>query len=271
MKGAFKSKSSKGTKKGKKSKMGRSKPKVSEPVKSYVKQMLSKNVEEKYQSSPIGSETAIVYNNGAVIEFGVNHIGNVFDEVEQGVGQGQRIGNEITIKKWIVRGTVVPSGDLSTVIQNTSIGTLDLYIGYRRDFEQVPNNLDQFYQDGNTSFPPTGEFTDHLYYVNNDLYVILKHWRVKLGPAQNTTSTSNNDYQLTFDFSYDLCKKAFKNYRVKYTDTQVDPTDLKLNSIAVFGTWTSINGQDITILNPEVSNTGVYSFVTLEHLEYQDA
>lgn len=265
MKSAFKSKPSKGTKRAKRSTKRTNK--VSEPVKSYVKKLIAKNVEEKYQSSAIGAKSPVVYSNGAtppLLEYSVNAMGTALQNVTQGTGQGQRIGNEIILKKWIVKGCVVPG----TTGLTEPVGTLDLYVGYRRDLTLVQGSLDELYQDGNQTLAPTGLFIDHLYYINKDAYVILKHWKVKLGLAAAAANSSNNDYQATFDFSVDLCKKGFKNYRVKYNDITADPTDLKLNSICVFGTWSNFDGSDITAID---NNTGYYEFVTMEQIEYTDA
>lgn len=171
--------------------------------------------------------------------FFTNSIGAVVNDIVQGPGQGDRVGNVITVKNLVVKGCVytnTSTGPNATAFGITGPVYVDVYLGYRRDLQAIDNRLLQFYNDGDGWISPSGSSKDLLYTVNKDMYVILGKRRLKIGCNTYANSTvSYNDYDQHKTFSFNLSKYVH-NKKVYYQDTTVVPTSPWWNALTVFTT-----------------------------------
>lgn len=237
-------------------------------VKTYVKRVLSKAAEDKFQclAQPYQSPIFQYPASSTVLEWTCPPLIEPFDNVTQGVGQGSRVGNEITLKKWVIRGNLVQNSD--KIVADETIGSntlyIDVYIGYRKDYEPITPLLTNLYQSGNNAYSPLGQFTDLQHWINKDEYTVLWHRRYKMGNNSN-----NNDFSFAKQFSVDLCKHGFKNHKVHYTDAGV-VQDAKLQALTLWTVAANANGTDITGAAQAYEQESQYVINYQSNIMYQD-
>lgn len=287
MRSAFKLKPSKGTKKVKRS-VRRTK-KVSEPVKSYIKKELAKNIENKVSINVdySGSILTLQRDNAGTLtyNYGIfNPYANNQFAINQGVAMNERIGNRIKLKKWIMKGTIYvdpesyASNNLGVFSQG--LGYIDYYLGRKNNLaEQITTDLEFLYQNGPTATTPTAQLEERLYSINKDQYKIYYHKRVKIGQSSYIgigtgfpVFPPNNDYKLNHEFKIDICKLVCKNHIIKYEDGNNTAEDALLQSLTMFATITMPSNDPNTsvIPIPGTSYSPVRWFCT-SYIEYEDA
>jgi len=228
------------------------KGKVSTTVKKYVRRAIASSSEEKYcEGEPWDNENLLEVTavGGAYARF-VATIGGVLD-VAQGTAQDQRIGNEIILKKWILKFAFTPAlGVVPAYITSPQL-FVDLYIGYRKDMQPIQNPPQGFFQNGNSSYSPTGSILDRLAWINKDAYHICYKRRFKVGMAAPDASfapyngLSNNDFPMVYQFQLDLCNFGFRNLKLKYNDGALSPQNAKVNALTVWCLPLNANGQPL--------------------------
>lgn len=257
----FSSKSKKAPSKGRKFKASfkpRARPAVPKTVKRYVKAAISSTIEDKYADafgSPVEPIVRVNAGSGPYQYFTAPLFQNLTD-ITLGMGQGQRISQQITLKKHIVRGLLTHN---NTGALTSPQGYVDVYIGYKNDDTLPDAAITDFYQNGNSYYSPTTTAADLQQWINKSLYNVKWHRRFKMGMASAGTGTlapndmPNNDFSLTKTFSVDLCQLAFKNAKVKYP-TQiastggappappVAPIDFKFQKWFLWTTFVNANG-----------------------------
>jgi len=217
-------------------------------LKKLVRREIARNVENKTKQSYVITKTIVpsssVNAQDNVIELGPT-VGLV---IEQGVGQGQRIGNRIKTKKLVWKGTMVPTPYNATTNGIPVPQQVKIWIFYdRTDPNAEPQPATNFFQDGNSSRGFLNDLADLWAPINTDRYRILASKTFKIGYADysgqttNAAATSgnqyfaNNDFKLNANFSFNLTKHYPKN--VRFDDNNGVPTTRGL--FAMFHTVTA--------------------------------
>jgi len=244
---------------------------VSASVKKYVKTMISKTAEEK-QSDEFQLDTSLcTLTTADVLNYNIFPINSIFT-IGQGYAQNQRIGNEIILKKFNIKGifTIIVDAATATNLLCGPAINVDLYIGNRKDMVAVDSVLSSFYQLGSTTASPTGTVLDTLSTVNTDAYNVYYHRRFKLGPS-TVTLVSNNDYKLSQRFSIDLCKKHFKNKHLKYNDGNNVVQNADVAGLAMWCTFSDATGLPFNGYSIEFDRVSPYNLSYSLQAIYQDA
>lgn len=148
-----------------------------------------------------------------------------FLEIGQGVGQGNRIGNRIKLKKLTFKGVIYPLPyNATTNPTPTPIQVVFYLFGLRQLPANVPNDLTGFFQSGNTAANFNNELSDVWASVNKDKFTYYGRRVYKIGYAQYEgtgiqpafQAFCNNDFKLNQSFSINCLPHAIKN--VIYND-----------------------------------------------------
>jgi len=153
--------------------------------------------------------------------------------IQQGVGSADRRGNQIRIKKVLLRYLINPLpynavGNPTPQPQEVMI----LFGNLKGNQRTVPSTstINVLYQNGNAASPPTGNCTDLLKPINTDQWNIKKKIIHKIGCAAYNGSGANaiNQGFTNNDFSYNIRKvlditKMFPK-TIKFNDTDANPT-----------------------------------------------
>lgn len=159
-----------------------------------------------------------------------------FNVINQGTGQGSRIGNRISPVSVRVKGSI------NNVSASTRPYMVKLII-FKDKLNQVTNSagdLSDLLQVGNSSTNPANLATDIIHYFNKDRYIIYATRTFKLG-SSTSTSNPNNDFSVQKFFNIDLSKN-FKSIRYN-DDTANDvssPTNLWMTFLISYADNTAI-------------------------------
>lgn len=133
----------------------------------------------------------------------------------QGVGQGDRVGNRITIKSIAFRGNVVPA-PYNAVTNPAPKPTLVrmLLLTDRDNPTIVASPSTDFFQSGSTSAAPSGNIVDIYRPVNLDRYTVYHDQEFRMGYSNNggtgvsvaSQSYSNNDFNFCSEWNIDVAK-----------------------------------------------------------------
>lgn len=258
------------------------KPKVSFAQK--VNAIVSKNVENKMTPSVNFSNKVCILVGGTPSWFIINNWDTFLFTIPQGVAEQQRVGNQMKLKRWIVKGQIHPdpvgynpNQIPNSTTPNTTCGFVDLYFGRLNSNDEVSSDLPKFLDNGSSSVSPTGQQNQIFKPVNKDLYKIYYHRRFKMAPSATGFGASgslatqamypNNDFSLVKTFGFDVCKYICKNAIVKFDDASQQPQNSMIRQLAMWATWTPAIG-DMTL------NAGInhfYQISTCSYAEYEDA
>lgn len=137
--------------------------------------------------------------------------------LQQGVGQGQRIGNKVSIVRSTFKGTVFPSQFDMTYNTTPKPLEIKLWIFYDKSDPHAvpaPELLDDFFQNGNSYSGFNNGLPDLWRPVNTDKYRILATRRFKIGYSNyygtgvnlDANGFTNNDFKLNQNFNIPLGK-----------------------------------------------------------------
>lgn len=159
-------------------------------------------------------------------------------EIPQGVGQGNRIGNRITIKNLQFKGCFVQRPFDSVFNDLPQPLMVKMWIFYDRDAPtDLPNPTasGDWFQAGNSDTDLSGRLTDMWAPVNTDRYRVLTSRTFKVGNAVyggnpgvggsgygDRQFYANNDFPMFKRFSINLTKYLIKT--VKFDDNVLTPT-----------------------------------------------
>lgn len=230
-----------------------------------IKKILKPEI--KQQSNFFVNDQSVLVGHPAptspALQFFVTSVGDVVNQIAQGTGQGDRIGNKILMKNMIVKGTVytnTTTGPNGTPFGITGPIYVDVYIGYKRDLTPIESSLTAFFNDGDGWISPSGSSKDLLYPINRDKYVVLGKRRLKIGQNTYSTSTASyNDYSQHKEYKFNLSK--FVNGKTcKWNDTiNATPTSPLWNAISL---WTVVinpaTGTPFPSTYASTSTLGVY-------------
>lgn len=196
---------------------------VPRPVKQYVKAMISRNVETK-QCIPIGANNLPIRGYGIVPngphQLTTLDIGQIFDGMLQGTANGERLGNEIRIKKLTLKGFInldSTKAEDATYLKNPMF--VKMFVGRRKDTMANPNTyattsytaFQDLFEAGPLVGFPDNLPTDMYQTINNETYQIVARRFFKIGTSAPSNQPSgsaqwNNDFSFSKYFSIDLTK-----------------------------------------------------------------
>jgi len=168
--------------------------------------------------------------------------------INQGTGQGDRIGNKIRIKSIVLHYSMCASA-YSVANPNPEPWEVRMVFGKNRSLPQTAPPILNFFQQGDTSVAPTGQLQDIIKPINVDTQLVYKEKFHKLGYSRMDGSGnaggvasqyySNNDYKLNAKGKVDLTKMFPTT--VMWNDTSVQPvTDsVYVSYICATGTGTT--------------------------------
>jgi len=241
-----------------------------------INRIMRRDVESKYSDVYEVDQEPLVLVSGAMgaIQQFQEPMSSWGFNLPQGVEQDQRIGNEIILREWIIKVAITPILAGEGIVFNTTPQLyVSFYVGYRKDYAALTNPLTGFFQNGNSSASPTGEIFDRLSYVNKDAYTILYQRKMKVGLAAPDATyapyngLSNNEFPLTQLFKFDMCQHGFKNLKLKYNDSALQPQDAKLNALYCWTLVTNANGLPLTNTVPSIST---YDISITSQFKYED-
>jgi len=280
------SKVSKYVKKGSKSKSAMTPRTATETIKKYVKMQIAKQIENKVSTSSKFTGNLVDYTATDPIWFYANY--NNFFDLSEGVAQGQRVGNQIRLKRWIIKGFVTPDQNTPIGLETTPYqingfqGFVRLMLLKRRDNTAVGHYLNNLLQNGNSSIAPYGTQFDRLYPINKDLYKVFWERTFKVGNAAANPSIgssptlanyyplqANNDFKMVESFGLDVCQYIGKDAKITYNDNSITAiTPSFLNNITLAAYWSPFTGD----LSDSVTYYKCwYKIDLLSYFEYEDA
>lgn len=189
--------------------------------------------------------------------------------INQGTGQADRVGNIIKIRKATIRlaSWVMPYQAITNPTPTPLM--VRVWIFTRKDYQNIPTNLPNFFQAGNSSIAPIGNITDYLYPINTDVYTVYKTVDFKLGTASFTNATggqptygyyANNDFELCDLRTIDVT--PYLPSKIEWNDTTALPF-----SRPVFLTFEAVCADGTT----QSSGTYGAQIAMQTVLEYSDA
>lgn len=234
---AFKKYSRKGSRKGKKRTYKRkSYAKKVTPMKKMIRREIARNVENKtiqvfnFQRTLEGPASS-QFDSANVFPLGPDPASIL---VNQGTGQGGRIGNRIRTKKLTLKGVFTPAYYDAIYNSMPTPQQIKVFIFYDKTDPNAlpqPQTAADFFQNGNSARGFANDVTDMVMPVNADRYRVLTTRTYKLGYAAYTGSPgatqpagyfSNNDFNLNCEFKIDLTKYYPKD--VRFPDNSSLPT-----------------------------------------------
>lgn len=208
---------------------------VSVKIKKYVKSVLARNIENKLAQP-------YTFNNTAILPYGVASptlstiiplTSTLLQNITQGSGQGNRLGNEITVKNVSFKGSI--NRLLTSTGTNTGANEACyikmVLLRNKVNFLQ-PSTMNDLMQNGNASTNPNNLPSDMYRYFNKDQYHIYTTRMFKLGSTisdQSVPTQQNNDFRVASFFRVNLTKHFPK--KIKYTDGTPDPVNVAIYAV----------------------------------------
>lgn len=202
------------------------KPSSVATIKKVVKRVLSKALEVKQVD--VAGQTPIApynYSNYAAIVIPCSPYPSFLD-IQQGTGQGNRIGNVIRTKLCVMTAFIAPLSYHATLNNAPRPCYIKLIFATSRDNSTVLDvaSIARLFQLGNSASPPSGNMYDMIRPFNYDAWMIHKVVMLKIGSSINTGSGgiigqsyyANNDFSFSKVIKINLTKFQPKN--VKFED-----------------------------------------------------
>lgn len=241
-------------------------------VKAIVKREIAKNVENKtfqlQATRDIWNCTSSAFSS-QVFPIAPQSNANNGMEITQGVGQGQRVGNTLNIKKLMFRYYIAPNGYNASSNPQPRPMYIILWVYYDKASPTVIQPLigSSILQQGNTTVGLTNTPQDFLNPVNSDRWRVLMRKVHKIGYAQSSgtgdlpqyQSFTNNDFKMAYRGTINMTK--WVNKKIKYSDTNNIPNNRTL--LYCFQAVSAISPFNSTELP-------AFAFVNLD-MEYEDA
>lgn len=218
-------------------------------LKRMITGVVSRNVENKsmsvYQPGiSLYSTAAATWDTQNIITVGLGASAGL--SIQQGAGDGQRVGNSIKIKSMWWKGTIVPFAYDPTTNPNPCPQQIRLIFFYEKAAPtSKPTPKADFFQLGNTTNAVQNDLMDMIAPVNKDKYRVLGERRFKLGYSQFWGDGgggaipgdvakgfyANNDFKYNANFAVNLAKMLPK--RVRYNDNGATPVSRSLFCAAI--------------------------------------
>jgi len=194
-----------------------------------VKQVLARNLEKK----SVVTTPVVIRSSNPTSDTGTTQLRNYQQDItcnlfkclysastiSQGLGQGDRVGNQITCKSNYIKGYMYSIDTSGGVDGNPTMVTM--WIGRLKGTVGVPIAVDftNLLQAGDTAFAPTDDNRTSLRTYNHDYWDIKYRKTFKIGGSRPVLSgyVGNNDFSALRHFSINVAKWHPKN--IKYNDT----------------------------------------------------
>jgi len=251
-----------------------------------VKKVISKQVENKSTTNLQNTGYMCNYSVGAGSPswYSIGSFNTSLFALSQNTGQGNRVGNSITLKKWMINFSIHPAvkgeEDLNTSLPGSQMGYMTLYMGKRKSNDQMQVTLPDLLQSGSISLTPNGTQSQAFCALNKDKYHVYFQKTFKCGPSTigwqqvpagvvSAFITSNNDFKLCHRWSFDVCSRLMKNAKITYNDAVTTAQNANLAELACWATWTPY----VADLAPSVSYSAnsYYAISISTYAEYEDA
>jgi len=206
---------------------------IPETIKAYVQRSIARQAEDKefrFYTNNLAIRNAVSLATISSSIFPVSPYAG-FLQIDQGVGQGQRVGNKIRLTHLRLKGTMYPAPYAEFTNPFTVPLEIVLWFFYNRDTPSVvPASGSDFLALGSASVGLSGLLTDVWAPINTDQYVLKKKVHYKLGFAisqgdagvSSSQYFANNDFKLNQNFDIDLLPHVVKN--VVFDDNISIPT-----------------------------------------------
>jgi len=158
----------------------------------------------------------------------------MLNTLTQGTGQGNRLGNEITVKSASFKGSInrlIASTPGSNTGANEACYIKMVILRNKSNYLTI-NTMNDLMQNGNASTNPNNLPSDMYRYFNKDQYHIYATRMFKLGSTiadQQAPTQGNNDFSVSSFFRVNLTK--FLPKKIKYTDGTADPVNVGLYAV----------------------------------------
>lgn len=201
-------------------------------VKKIIQDTLSRTMEKKtLQFAP----ASIPLYNVASSSWPSNNVlrltpGSGSSTMLQSAAQGGRIGNQVNVKKLMFNFVLTSRGYDVGNNPTPEAHFVRMVLFYERDFpNDIPNPTTNFFQLGSSSSSISGNVSDIIAPINEDIYVKLAERTFKVGFASYPDPTtgalingSNNDFDQTVLAKWDVTKYVPK--KMLFSDNGADPT-----------------------------------------------
>lgn len=258
------------------------KRKPSLKLKSYVKKILHRQIENKLVTSGSTFNLYPISNSN----FTMNNIFPLSPHTEagypaamqiiisQGSGSGNRVGDRIRTAKVMLKGIIYPNPHNS--VSNTLNAPLEIIMwifkikGGLQDTQAAVSNMmaNNIFKIGNAASPISNTLSDLNMPINNDVIIVKKKRVFKVGNSSQAVSVgsnssnlySNNDFKLNNRFSIDVTKYVNKN--IRFADAN--------NNATTSTTWCAFtfSAADNSAVLPSLMPASVNYWLTYQ---YEDA
>lgn len=201
-------------------------------VKKTVKSMSEKKDRFISYLQPMQVYTPIVGATPSAVPTTLDLTGDMFPQIIDGSDNGQRIGNTIVVKRWMLNLTLKYAYDN---VDNFEPVNLQLVIGRMKSSIGFPKNteFDDAYRLGSGTQSLTNTITDNTSIWNSELFTIKKRVNLQLGSELIFDPSATTVVNL-----YHACNKSVKNVKidltkyiannVKYPNDQANPSNIGL-------------------------------------------
>lgn len=220
---------------------GKKAAKLSQPMKVAIRRELRREVEVKSKQTYYGANG--LYGPAAATFNSVNNVvvcpSSTVCDINQGTGEGARIGNQIRTRKLVYRGILCAkpySGSTNPTPKPVEVRMV--FYRQRNDPAVLPPSPStDFFQFNNTTNPIPDSLQNQIQVVNTDKYQVFMQRVYKVGWALNATTDApsssvpvnaqpNNDFSINCKFAIDLTKYLPKV--IRYNDNNAEPTSAGL-------------------------------------------
>ena len=246
-----------------------------------VNALISRNIENKQTPSVNNTQKICNLVGGTPAWFLINNWDTYLFTIPQGTQEQQRVGNQIKLKRWIIRGQIHPDPDgydNFNWITNSVQGYIDVYFGRTTTNEEVTSDLPKLLDNGSSSVNPTGQQNQIFKPLNKDAYKVYYHKRFKMSASQTALTPPaaatgdvmpNNDFSLVRTFGFDVTKYICKNAVIKFEDASQQPNNFMIRQLAMWATWTPAIGNMNLAISQRTKH--FYNISTCSYAEYEDA
>jgi len=190
---------------------------VSSAVKKYVNKTIHSNIENKQVQVQVGDNFGNVINDPTMNVYPMTPQPGLI-QISQGVGQNERTGNVVKVRKVILKYVLYQNKFDETTNNRLVPQEIQMFLGFVKNSSGLQPNATDFqnlYQYNNSVNPIFGNLQDLNQKINTDYWTVKKYWRHKLGYATTVSSSggdpsfanyANNDFKLNIVKQMDITK-----------------------------------------------------------------
>jgi len=238
----------------KKTRAPRAQARVSDSIKTYVKSVVHSQIENKcVQINPGPVSFGNYLESPDFNSFPMAPLTGYWN-INQGVGQGNRIGNIIKVRKTYLNYVLYAqpyNAGTNAVPQPSEVRLMLGYVKSTPTFSPIAGDIAQLFQAGSSSAAPVGNLKDLVSVYNVDYWSIKKSWTHKIGYASSTGTggpadqqyLANNDFKLNVMKRIDITQHMPKTCVFNDTSATTNTKNLFFMYYAVGangGTYTNI-------------------------------